>query len=263
MPALAPTTLALTFISAVNSDYSAGAFTNPSFGFGKKPLTPVAPEDPPAATNVFKPAHSPAFCAALKQLSSPPRRFSPFTGAYQTDNPMHLVYGPISEWDTSRVTDMSRAFAHASFFNAGELRARETERQRDGETERQRDRETERQRDRKPLSHSSIDPPSVLTTLHHTTRCPPTDLSRWNTSQVTSFYGMFEGAATFNSGEWPSAMYCTKHDTRRLRSCVLTFPSNGPHAATPRAYPPPPLLPFPSYRFYANHPQRYHGTPQR
>ena len=148
MPALAPTTLALTLISAVNSDYSAGAFTNPSFGFGKKPLTPVAPEDPPAATNVFKPAHSPAFCAALKQLSSPPRRFSPFTGAYQTDNPMHLVYGPISEWDTSRVTDMSRAFAHASFFNAGELRARVRERQRDGETERQIDRETERQRDR-------------------------------------------------------------------------------------------------------------------
>ena len=120
MLALARTTLALSLISAVTS----------------------------TATDVFKPAHSPALCAALKQLSSPPRRFSPWTGAYQYENPVHVVYGPISEWDTSRVTDMSRAFAHASFFNAGEGIVQETERQRDRETERQRDRETERQSDR-------------------------------------------------------------------------------------------------------------------
>ena len=113
------------------------------------------------------------------------------------DNSTFTTYGPISSWDTSRVTDMNNLFKGFKFFN-GDISKWDVSRVTD-------------------MSHmfstgasfncdiSKWDVSSV-TDMSHMFSCPRSstyskfniDISNWDVSKVNNMAGMFTGAARFN-----------------------------------------------------------------
>jgi len=97
----------------------------------------------------------------------------------------HPVYGPIADWDTSRVTSMHRAFSDARAFNGD-------------------------------LSRWDVARVSDMRHMFTRARAFNGDLSRWNTANVSNMFGMFAGATAFNGD-------LSRWDVSRVTNTIAMF----------------------------------------
>jgi surface protein len=84
-----------------------------------------------------------------------------------TDTTYYEYYGPIEDWNTSQVTDMSSLFKDCENFNGN-------------------------------ISKWNTSQVTNMSDMFRNTRIFNADISKWNTSQVTNMLGMFYGAWKFN-----------------------------------------------------------------
>tara|TARA_Y100000389_G_scaffold155790_1_gene156537 strand:+ start:13125 stop:14261 length:1137 start_codon:yes stop_codon:yes gene_type:complete len=105
----------------------------------------------------------------------------------------HPVYGPIADWDVSRVTDMRGRFMAAKAFN-GDLSRWDVRNVEDmramfwGATAFNAD-----------LSGWNVRNVTTMDGMFHGAAAFNADLSRWDVRNVTNMHSMFSGAAAFNS----------------------------------------------------------------
>ena len=102
------------------------------------------------------------------------------------------IYGPISSWDVSRVTDMSYMFCKAYSFN-GDLSNWDVSRVTDMEGMFE-----DAHSFNGDLSNWDVSRVTDMRAMFYHARSFNGDLSNWDVSQVTHMSGMFDGASRFN-----------------------------------------------------------------